>query len=65
MGLHAFLGTVTLYLLVTMKRSDIESAIYFLTRVVPRGEAETDELLRTVAALQHELAKRIKPVDKV
>ena len=43
-----------------MKRADIQSAIYFLTRVVPRGEQETDELLRTVAALQHELAKRVK-----
>lgn len=48
-----------------MKRADIESAIYFLTRVVPRGDQETDELLRTVAALQHELAKRNRPVDKV
>lgn len=48
-----------------MKRADIESAIYFLTRVVPRGEQETDELLRTVAALQHELVKRNRPVDKV
>jgi hypothetical protein len=48
-----------------MKRSDIESAIYFLQRVVPRGEQETDELLRTVAALQHELAKRIKPVNNL
>lgn len=37
-----------------MKRQDIESAIYFLTRVVPRGDNETNELLRTVAALQHE-----------
>ena len=43
-----------------MKRADIESAIYFLTRVVPRGEQETDELFRAVAALQHELAKRTK-----
>ena len=48
-----------------MKRADIESAIYFLTRVVPRGEQETDELLRTVAALQQEVAKRNRPVDKV
>ena len=48
-----------------MKRADIESAIYFLTRVVPRGEQETDELLRTVAALQQEIAKRNRPVDKV
>ena len=48
-----------------MKRADIESAIYFLTRVVPRGEQETDELLHTVAALQQELAKRNRPVDKV
>ena len=50
----------------TVKRSTIESAIYYLTRVVPRGEQETDELLRTVAELQHELAKRTKPpVDKL
>jgi hypothetical protein len=48
-----------------MKRQDIESAIYFLTRVVPRGDNETNELLRTVAALQHELAKRTKPVNNV
>lgn len=48
-----------------MKRADIELAIYFLIRVVPRGEQETDELLRTVAALQQELAKRNRPVDKV
>jgi hypothetical protein len=48
-----------------MKRQDLQSAIYFLTRVVPRGEEETNELLRTVAALQHELAKRTKPVQPI
>jgi hypothetical protein len=47
-----------------MKRADIESAIYFLTRVVPRGEQETDELFRAVAALQHELAKRAKGTNE-
>lgn len=48
-----------------MKRQTIEAAIYYLQRVVPRGDQETDELLRTVAALQQELAKRNRPVDKV
>jgi hypothetical protein len=47
-----------------MKIADIESAIYFLQRVVPRGENETDELLQTVYVLQQEINKRRKPVDK-
>ena len=47
-----------------MKIADIESAIYFLQRVVPRGDNETDELLRTVFILQQEIHKRRKPVDK-
>ena len=47
-----------------MKIADIESAIYFLQRVVPRGDNETDEILRTVYILKQEINKRRKPVDK-
>jgi len=43
-----------------MKIEDIESAIYFLQRVVPRGDNETDELLQTVYILQQEIHKRRK-----
>jgi len=43
-----------------MKIENIESAIYFLQRVVPRGDNETDELLQTVYILQQEIHKRRK-----
>jgi hypothetical protein len=43
-----------------MRITDIEAAIYFLQRVVPRGDNETDELLATVYALQQEINRRRK-----
>jgi hypothetical protein len=45
---------------VPMRRTDLESIVFFLRRTLPRGEAETDELVRVVGLLEAEIAKRKK-----
>jgi hypothetical protein len=41
-----------------MTRSEMESCIFFLERVVPRGESEADVLIHLVEKLRGELKNR-------
>lgn len=41
-----------------MTRHELEYCIFFLERVVPRGDSEADELIRLVDKLRQDLAKR-------
>lgn len=43
-----------------MKQADIETILYYLQRVVPRGHTEEEEISRVMSALKNETKKKTK-----